>query len=81
MKKLIRNYRNDHESFFMKSKTIVYLRDVRDEIEKIVKGLIVRDRKGTEATPSGWQPEKPTLKPRPDLAGKVWEIWKTGMAF
>ena len=40
MKKLIRNYRNYHESFFMKFKTIVYLRDVCDEIEKRVKGLI-----------------------------------------
>lgn len=22
-----------------------------------------------------------TLKPGPDLVGKVWEVWKTGMAF
>jgi alkyl hydroperoxide reductase subunit AhpC len=29
-----------------------------------------------EATPSGWQPGKPTLKPGPDLVGKVWEVWK-----
>ncbi len=29
-----------------------------------------------EATPSGWQPGKPTLKPGPDLVGKVWEMWK-----
>jgi alkyl hydroperoxide reductase subunit AhpC len=34
-----------------------------------------------EATPSGWQPGKPTLKPGPDLVGKVWEAWKPEMAF
>lgn len=33
-----------------------------------------------EATPSGWQPGKPTLKPGPDLVGKVWKIWKPDMA-
>jgi len=34
-----------------------------------------------EATPSGWQPGKTTLKPGPDLAGKVWKVWKPEMAF
>ena len=34
-----------------------------------------------EATPSGWQPGKPTLKPGPDLAGKVWKVWKPEKAF
>ena len=29
-----------------------------------------------EATPSGWEPGKPTLKPNPDLVGKVWKVWK-----
>ena len=29
-----------------------------------------------EATPSGWEPGKPTLKPGPDLVGKVWKVWK-----
>jgi alkyl hydroperoxide reductase subunit AhpC len=29
-----------------------------------------------EATPSGWQPGKPTLKPGPDLVGRVWEVWQ-----
>jgi alkyl hydroperoxide reductase subunit AhpC len=31
-----------------------------------------------EVTPSGWQPGKKTLTPGPDLAGKVWEVWKPG---
>lgn len=34
-----------------------------------------------EATPSGWQPGRPTLTPGPELVGKVWEVWKTDMAF
>jgi alkyl hydroperoxide reductase subunit AhpC len=33
-----------------------------------------------EATPSGWEPGKPTLKPGPDLVGKVWKVWKTEFA-
>jgi len=31
-----------------------------------------------EVTPAGWQPGKKTLKPGPDLVGKVWEVWKIG---
>jgi alkyl hydroperoxide reductase subunit AhpC len=34
-----------------------------------------------EATPSGWQPGKHTLKPGSDLVGKVWKIWKPEMAY
>jgi alkyl hydroperoxide reductase subunit AhpC len=34
-----------------------------------------------EATPSGWQPGQPTLKPGPDLVGKVWEVWKPETAY
>ncbi len=33
-------------------------------------------RSSGEATPSGWQPGDKTLKPGPDLVGKVWEVWK-----
>lgn len=29
-----------------------------------------------EATPAGWVPGQTTLKPGPDLVGKVWTIWK-----
>jgi len=35
----------------------------------------VRKTKGGEATPAGWEPGKKTLKPGPDLVGKVWEVW------
>jgi peroxiredoxin (alkyl hydroperoxide reductase subunit C) len=34
-----------------------------------------------EVTPSGWEPGKSTLKPGPDLVGKVWQVWKPEMAF
>jgi len=34
-----------------------------------------------EATPSGWQPGRATLKPSPELAGNVWKVWKPEMAF
>ena len=36
----------------------------------------VRKTKGAEACPAGWEPGKPTLKPGPDLVGKVWKVWK-----
>lgn len=29
-----------------------------------------------EVTPSGWHPGDKTLKPGPDLVGRVWEVWK-----
>ena len=38
-------------------------------------------RETGEVTPSGWEPGKPTLKPGPNLAGKVWKEWKPDMAF
>ncbi len=38
-------------------------------------------RQTGEATPSGWQPGKPTLKPGPALVGQVWKEWKPEMAF
>lgn len=34
-----------------------------------------------EVTPSGWQPGGKTLKPGPDLAGKVWKEWKPEDAY
>lgn len=32
-------------------------------------------QKTGEVMPSGWTPGKKTLKPNPDLAGKVWKEW------
>lgn len=37
-------------------------------------------KKTGEVAPAGWRPGKPTLKPGPDLVGKVWKVWKPEMA-
>lgn len=36
----------------------------------------VRTAQGAEATPACWLPGQPTLKPGPELVGKVWKVWK-----
>ena len=56
-------------------------RNVGESIRQVQAFQLVRESKGKEATPSGWKPGKATLKPGPDLVGKVWEVWKTKMAF
>lgn len=56
-------------------------RNVSESLRQIQAFQLVRKTKGVEATPSGWKPGKPTLKPGIDLVGKVWEAWKTDMAF
>jgi len=56
-------------------------RNVAESLRQIQAFQLVRESKGTEATPSGWRPGKPTLKPGIDLVGKVWEVWNTDMAF
>jgi alkyl hydroperoxide reductase subunit AhpC len=54
-------------------------RNVMELMRQIQAFQLVR-AKGV-ATPSGWQPGKPTLKPSPELVGKVWKTWKPEMAF
>ncbi len=54
-------------------------RHVSETIRQIQAYQHVRNSKGTEATPSGWKPGKMTLKPGPELVGRVWEVWKTSM--
>ncbi len=56
-------------------------RNVMESLRQVQAFQHVRNSKGTEATPSGWRPGKVTLKPGPDLVGKVWKAWKTEMAF
>jgi alkyl hydroperoxide reductase subunit AhpC len=36
----------------------------------------VRAAQGAEACPAEWEPGKATLKPGPDLVGKVWKVWQ-----
>jgi alkyl hydroperoxide reductase subunit AhpC len=56
-------------------------RNVAESIRQIQAFQLVRESKGAEATPSGWRPGKPTLKPGIDLVGNVWKEWKTKSAF
>ena len=54
-------------------------RKVGESIRQIQAFQLVRETNGAEATPSGWRPGKPTLKPGPDLVGRVWEVWNPRM--
>ena len=56
-------------------------RNVSETIRQIQAFQLVRESKGTQATPSGWKPGKETLKPSPDLVGNVWKVWTTYKAF
>jgi alkyl hydroperoxide reductase subunit AhpC len=56
-------------------------RNVGESLRQIQAFQLVRNSKGTEATPSGWKPGKPILKPGPDLVGNVWKVWKVDQAF
>ena len=48
-------------------------RNISESIRQVQAFQLVRKSGGAEATPSGWRPGKPTLKPGIDLVGKVWE--------
>jgi peroxiredoxin (alkyl hydroperoxide reductase subunit C) len=54
-------------------------RRLAESIRQVQAFQHVRKSNGTEATPAGWEPGKPTLKPGPDLVGKVWDVWKPSM--
>ena len=54
-------------------------RRLAETIRQVQAFQLVRETGGTEATPAGWQPGDPTLKPGPDLVGKVWEVWNPSM--
>jgi alkyl hydroperoxide reductase subunit AhpC len=54
-------------------------RKLAESIRQIQAFQLVRESKGTQATPAGWEPGKLTLKPGPDLVGRVWEVWKPTM--
>jgi len=51
-------------------------RKVSESIRQVKAFQHVRKMKGAEACPAGWEPGLPTLKPGPDLVGKVWKVWK-----
>ena len=55
-------------------------RNIAETFRQVQAFQLIRETKGAEATPAGWRPGKQTLKPGPDLVGRVWENWKTEMA-
>ena len=54
-------------------------RKIAETIRQVQAFQHVRKTKGAEACPAGWEPGKLTLKPGPDLVGKVWKVWKPEM--
>ena len=51
-------------------------RNVQELLRQVQAFQLVRKTKGAEACPAGWEPGEPTLKPGPDLVGKVWKVWQ-----
>jgi alkyl hydroperoxide reductase subunit AhpC len=51
-------------------------RRIEETIRQVHAFQLVRKTKGAEACPAGWEPGQPTLKPGPDLVGKVWKVWQ-----
>ncbi len=50
-------------------------RNVSETLRQVKAFQLVRETKGVEVTPSGWEPGKKTLNPGPDLVGNVWKAW------
>lgn len=50
-------------------------RNVSETARQLKAFQLVRESKGTQATPSGWTPGSKTLKPSPSLVGNVWKEW------
>jgi len=51
-------------------------RNINETIRQVQAYQLVRETAGKEVCPAEWTPGKPTLKPGPDLVGKVWKVWK-----
>jgi len=49
-------------------------RNINETIRQVKAYQHVRET--GEVMPADWTPGKPTLKPGPDLVGKVWKVWK-----
>ena len=54
-------------------------RKLAESVRQLQAFQLVRETQGKEATPAGWEPGQPTLKPGPDLVGQVWKVWKPSM--
>ena len=51
-------------------------RKVAESLRQVQAFQHVRETKGAEACPAGWEPGQPALKVGPDLVGNVWKVWK-----
>ncbi len=51
-------------------------RRIAESIRQVQAFQVVRASGGAEATPAGWMPGDPVLRPGPDLVGNVWKEWK-----
>ena len=51
-------------------------RNIIETVRQVKAFQHVRATKGGEACPAEWQPGTMTLKPGPDLVGKVWKVWQ-----
>jgi len=51
-------------------------RRIAESIRQVQAYQVVRASGGAEATPAGWMPGDPVLKPGPELVGNVWKEWK-----
>ena len=56
-------------------------RNVTEALRQIQAYQLVREKKGTEVTPSGWQPGGRTLKPGIDLVAKIADHWTVEEAY
>jgi len=50
-------------------------RNIEESIRQYKAFQLVREAKGTKATPAEWNPGDPVLEPGPDLVGNVWKVW------
>jgi peroxiredoxin (alkyl hydroperoxide reductase subunit C) len=51
-------------------------RKFAETVRQIKAFQLVRESEGAEATPAGWEPGDPVLRPGPHLVGNVWKEWK-----
>ena len=56
-------------------------RNVTEALRQIQAYQLVRNTKGAEVTPSGWQPGGRTLKPGIDLVAKIADHWTVAEAY
>ncbi len=56
-------------------------RNVDETVRQVAAFQLVRESKGTKATPSGWKPGGKVLQPGPELVGNVWKVWNVKDAY